>query len=421
LLDELVRQAGLVAHAIELTSALQRSHEQLEQRVQERTRQLSSLLEISHMVASTLHLKPLLGLILEQLKTVIDYTGAAILAVKGEELLILDSRSPTPEDQRMQLRFPLKQLGRIWETMTFHESILIPDVREETPLAQAFQAAMGELRETSWQHVRACLIVPLTLKEQVIGMLVLTSSQERAFTEQHAALVLTIANQAAIAMENAQLYEQAQELAAVEERQRLARELHDSVSQALYGIALGLHTARIQLERDPQELPESLDYLLSLAEAALDEMRALIFELRPESLATEGLVTVLTKQAAALQARHGVEVHTELCDEPDVPLKVKQELCRVAQEALHNTAKHAHAGRVDLRLNWTPEAIVLEICDNGIGFDPAGSFPGHLGLHSMRERVTHLGGMLQIESAPGQGTRIHLRLPVSVQRLVNKG
>jgi signal transduction histidine kinase len=99
---------------------------------------------------------------------------------------------------------------------------------------------------------------------------------------------------------NARLYEQAQELAAVEERQRLARELHDSVSQALYGISLGVHTARLQLDRDPKELAESLDYVLELAEAALIEMRALIFELRPESLETEGLVTALTKQAAAL-------------------------------------------------------------------------------------------------------------------------
>jgi signal transduction histidine kinase len=416
LLDELVRQAGLVAHAIQLTSDLQRSHEQLEQRVEERTRELSSLLEISHTVASTLQLKPLVGLILEQLKTVVDYTGAAILAVKGEELLILDSRSPTPEDQRVQLRFPLKQLGRIWETITSHESIIMPDVRDGTPLARAFRMAMGELRETSFHHVRACLIVPLTLKDQVIGMLVLTSSQEHAFTQHHAALVLTIANQAAIAIENAQLYEQAQELAAVEERQRLARELHDSVSQALYGIALGLHTARIQLDRDPEELPESLDYLLSLAEAALDEMRALIFELRPEALENEGLVTALTKQAAALQARHDIIVQTMLCEEPDLPLKVKQELYRIAQEAMHNTVKHARARKVELRLSQTAKTVLLEVRDDGVGFDPLDSFPGHLGLHSMQERVRSLSGTLQIESARGKGTCIRVSVQLQEHR-----
>ena len=197
----------------------------------------------------------------------------------------------------------------------------------------------------------------------------------------------------------------------MEERQRLARELHDSVSQALYGIALGLHTARIQLDRDPNELPELLDYLLSLAEAALDEMRALIFELRPESLEREGLVSALAKQRAALQARHGMTIQTELCEEPDLPLTVKQELYRVAQEAMHNTVKHARARKVDLRLSQTANAVTLEVCDDGVGFDPLGSFPGHLGLHSMQERVWSLGGRLQIESAPGQGTCILAQVP----------
>jgi signal transduction histidine kinase len=406
LLDELVRQAGLAAHAVQLTADLQRSHEQLEQRVAERTRELSSLLEISHTVASTLQLKPLLGLILDQLKLVIDYTGSSILTVEGEDLVFLDNRNPVPQAPLMQLRFPIKNLGLIWETLSSREAIIVPDLLEETPLAQAVRVAMGDLRETTFQYVHAWMAVPLILRDQVIGMLVLTSSEEQAFTERHATLALSIANQAAVAIENARLYEQAQELAAVEERQKLARELHDSVSQALYGIALGLHSARIQLDRDPRELPESLDYLLSLAEAALAEMRALIFELRPESLEREGLVAALSKQGAALQARHDIPVQADLCEEPALPLTVKQELYRIAQEALHNTVKHARASKVDLVLHRTASAVILEVRDDGVGFDPMGSFPGHLGLRSMQERVSNLGGTFDIESMPGDGTRI---------------
>src|SRR5205823_10050102 len=138
---------------------------------------------------------------------------------------------------------------------------------------------MGDLLVTTFQHVCSWMAVPLTLRDQVSGMLVLTSKEENAFTPHHATLALAIANQAAIAIENARLYAQAQDLAAVEERQKLARELHDSVSQALYGIALGVHTARKPLERDPDRAPESLEYMLSLANAGLAEMRALIFEL----------------------------------------------------------------------------------------------------------------------------------------------
>ncbi|HEV2459145.1 MAG TPA: ATP-binding protein, partial [Ktedonobacterales bacterium] len=173
----------------------------------------------------------------------------------------------------------------------------------------------------------------------------------------------------------------------------------------------GLHTARIQLERDPGELPESLDYLLSLAEAALAEMRALIFELRPESLETEGLVAALSKQGAALQARHDVLVQTHLCDEPALPLRTKQELYRIAQEALQNTVKHAHARTVDLVLQQTTDEVILEVHDDGVGFDSLGAFPGPLGLRSMRERVGHLGGTLQIASAPSHGTRIVAHVP----------
>jgi len=411
LLDELVRQAGLAAHAVQLTADLQRSHEQLEQRVQERTRELSSLLEISHTVASTLQLKPLLRLILDQLKLVIDYTGSSIFTVEGEDLVFLDHRNPVPHERLMPLRFPVKNLGLLWETLRSRESIIVPDLLEETPQAQAVRVVMGELRETTLQDVHAWMAVPLILRDQVSGMLVLTSSEEQAFTERHATLALAIANQAAIAIENARLYAQAQELAAVEERQKLARELHDSVSQALYGIALGVHTARTLLDRDPGLVAEPLEYVLSLAKAGLAEMRALIFELRPESLETEGLVSALIKQAAALQARHDVPVETELCDEPDLPLTIKQELYRVAQEALHNTIKHAGASQVHVSLGQTAEAIILEIRDNDKGFDPLGSFPGHLGLLSMQERVKHLAGVLSIESTPGQGTTIHARVP----------
>jgi signal transduction histidine kinase len=405
LLDELARQAGLAAHAVQLTS-------HLEQRVEERTRELSSLLEISHAVASTLQLKPLLGLILDQLKTIVEYTGSSILTVEGEELVFLDHRGPVPQEQLVRRHIPLEQLGAMWQTIAAGSSILIHDVHEETPVAQALRAAMGEHLSTTFQSVWSWMSVPLVLRNQVIGMLVLTSKEEHAFTPHHATLALAIANQAAIAIENARLYAQAQELAAVEERQKLARELHDSVSQALYGISLGAHAARTALSREPTEVAEPLDYVLMLAEAALAEMRALIFELRPESLEREGLVSALTKQGAALQARHDMIVQTDLCEEPRLSLSVKQELYRIAQEAMHNAVKHAHASKVGLVLHRTVNAVILEVRDDGVGFDPLGSFPGHLGLRSMQERVSHLGGILQIESAPGQGTHMLAQVPL---------
>jgi signal transduction histidine kinase len=411
LLDELARQAGLAAHAVQLTSDLQRAYEHLEQRVEERTRELSTLLEVSHNVASTLELTPLLGLILDQLKTVVDYSDASIITLEEEHLVIIDYRGLRPLSEMRGHRIPLRQGVRIWEMIGCKEPVIIEDVWDETPLAQTAREMVGDLSATSRDQLSSWMAAPLTLKDRVIGMVTFTARESGYFTPRHAALALAIANQAAIAIENARLYEQAQELAALEERQKLARELHDSVSQSLYGISLGAHTARTLLDRDPGQVAKPLEYILALAEAGLAEMRALIFELRPESLETEGLASALIKQAAALHARYDVPVETDLCDEPDLPLKVKQELYRVAQEALHNTIKHARASKVNVRLRRMSEAIILEIQDNGVGFDPLGSFPGHLGLLSMQERLKNLGGVLSIESTAGQGTTIRARVP----------
>jgi signal transduction histidine kinase len=224
-------------------------------------------------------------------------------------------------------------------------------------------------------------------------------------------LARAYARQKAITEQNMRLHEQAQQVAVLEERQRIARELHDSVSQALYGIGLGARTARAQLDRDPANAVEPVEYVLSLAEGGLAEMRALILELRPDSLEREGLVSALSKQAAALRARHGLEVETVLGDEPDLPLETKEGLYRVAQEALNNTIRHAQASHIRLELRQEEGGIVLALEDDGIGFDPRGEYPGHIGLHTMRERVAKMGGTIQITSAQGEGTRTCVALP----------
>ena len=166
------------------------------------------------------------------------------------------------------------------------------------------------------------------------------------------------------------------------------------------------------LDQNPERVADPLEYVVSLAEAGLAEMRALIFELRPESLETEGLVAALEKQASALRARHEVEVQAILCEEPEASPEAKEALYRIAQEALHNTVKHARASRVEIGMSCGSGWTSLEISDDGVGFDAKGEFPGHLGLRSMSERAERLGGALEVEAAPGSGTRIRARIPV---------
>jgi signal transduction histidine kinase len=212
----------------------------------------------------------------------------------------------------------------------------------------------------------------------------------------------------------AELVLEVQQRTALEERQRLARELHDSVSQALYGVSLGINTALVLLDSDRPKAREALNYALSLVHGGLWEMRTLIFELRPESLELEGLVAAVTKQVEAIRSRHGITVELSICCEPEVSLAIKEALYRVTQEALQNAIKHAQANRLEVSLTCERDILRLGVCDDGIGFDPAADYPGHLGLRSMRERAAQVGGTLEISSAPGQGTQVHVSIPVTV-------
>lgn len=288
--------------------------------------------------------------------------------------------------------------------------VVVRDARRLLLDDPCFAPVHDSLREALWDVM---VSLPLVYRNRVVGALVVFYPRDQEVGESELGFLSAIAHQAAIAAENARLFVEAKDKAALEERQRLARELHDSVSQALYGIALGARTARAMLDRDPGKAAEPLDYILALAEAGLAEMRALIFELRPESLETEGLIPALEKQFAAIRARHGLAVEASLPEEPDAPLEVKQAIYRIVQEFVHNTVKHARAQRITVRLEQTPEGMRLDAADDGIGFDPDGSFPGHLGLRSMRERAESLGGTLAIESAPGRGTRVAAHIPVS--------
>jgi PAS domain S-box-containing protein len=388
----------------------------LEQRVQERTREPSTLIGVSHTVASTVELEPRLGLILDQLKHVADYAGATNFTIEGSEARILAYRGPASVQRTLGLQFSLEHARAIWDVLIRRQPVMIPDILDDSPLACAFRAALGSKLESIFSYVRSWLAVPLILQEELIGLLSISWHEPDHFTSRQAELVLALASQAAVAIGNARLYGQARTLAALQERQRLARELHDPVSQMLYSIALSTRTARILLDRDPAQVGDVLDDVLSLAKVGLAEMRALIFELRPESLETEGIVAALTKQAASLRVRHDLDVETDLCPEPELPLETKEELYRIAQETLHNIVKHAQTSRGSLQLADSGGDILLEVRDNRIGFDPAVPFPRHLGLRSMRERANRLRGSLDIEGAPNEGTRITVRYRLRASR-----
>jgi PAS domain S-box-containing protein len=212
------------------------------------------------------------------------------------------------------------------------------------------------------------------------------------------------------------LRDQAAELAASQERAHLARELHDSVTQALFSMGLTLRTLELLLESNPEAAQTKLAELRELQKDALAEMRTLIFELRPSSLESDGLVQALRTHATAVQRRTGLTIVVDAEPIERLPLSVEEALYRIGQEALHNVVKHANASKATLRIATEGDRLRLSVTDDGVGFAPDEVPRGHLGLIGMRQRVDLVGGELRVESTAGGGTLIEAGVPVAEDR-----
>lgn len=416
--EETFEALALVANTIAQGIGRKRAEEQLETRVLQRTRELELLLQISRAVASTLELKPLFRTILTQLKTVVQYDEVSLISVQGNELVALDYQgvqSAEQMDKLVQLFAQSKPFQKIREQ---HKVVIVDDLQADSRFVSGYKRAIGkdvgeQRSEYMASRVHSWMGIPLLVQNRLIGVLTINHQQPGFYTTNHANLAFALANQAAIALENALLYEQAQTLAALQERQRLARELHDSVTQELYGISLGAHAALEALEVSSEEALASIEHVIRHADAAIVEMRDLLFELRPESFKSEGLVSALEKRANTLRTRYGLTVHLFVRDEVDLPAEIKHALHRIAQEALHNIVRHARARTITIRFEYMKDRreTLLEIADDGSGFDCTGTFPGHLGLQTMQERSARLGGRFTICSQPGKGTCISVSIP----------
>jgi signal transduction histidine kinase len=221
-----------------------------------------------------------------------------------------------------------------------------------------------------------------------------------------------LAAHAAIAITNARLYEESRELSILSERNRLALELHDAVSQKLFGLVLTGEAAATLLDRDPEAARTQLGKLTTLAQEALDELRGLILELRPPDLARDGLCGALRKHVELLRRLHGVPIDLDADDGCSAGPRRDPEVLRIAQEALHNALRHAGAEHVGVHLHAHDGQIALEVADDGSGFTPDDPAlrSRSLGLTSMEERAQRLGGALTIRSAPGAGTQVRLEV-----------
>lgn len=260
--------------------------------------------------------------------------------------------------------------------------------------------------------VSALLTVPMRVESAIIGALAVIN-KPGGFNSDDVRIIGSFADHAAVNIEYARLRRQAERLAIIEERQRLARELHDSVTQSLYSVTLYADAAAMALRAGRTEAAaDNLRELRDTAQSAMRDMRLLIFELHPPVLEKEGLAAALQARLAAVEARTGLETDLRVENEQRLPVPVEQELYRIAQEALNNVEKHARAHHVTVNIRFSNDAARLEVRDDGVGFDmQAAPQPGGMGLRSMAERAARAGGTCEVDSRPGGGTcvRVHVR------------
>lgn len=271
----------------------------------------------------------------------------------------------------------------------------------------------GDGRPTALTALGSFMGVPLVSKEGVLGASYLFGRMGApAFTAADQEAVQMLASHAILAIDNARLYERSRELTVIEERNRLARELHDAVSQTLFSMVFIAGSAATLLQRDPEAGRAQVVELQRLARDAQREMRSLIFQLRPAEIDREGLVSTLRKHVDVLRRVYPSEIELAVAGEDQLAPRTQKEVFRVAQEALSNALKHSAAAHVSIRLSLGGERVTLEVMDDGTGFDPrTAAGPTQLGLASMRERVHLLGGVLAIDSAPGRGTTVSVEVP----------
>ncbi len=380
---------------------LRAQQKRLEQQVTERTGELATLLATSQSIVAMLDLEPLLDRVLEQLARLIDYDAAFVGTLEGDTLTIRAFRSVVPRRDQRATRLDLTRVPPLRALIASRQPFVIDDLQQDAPLLASIESTLQDRALN-----RAMMGVPLVVQDRVIGVLSLLHQQPGYYVEHDLQRVQSFANQVALALENARLYERAREAATLEERARLARELHDAVTQTLFSASLVADALPDAWHGAPPIAVRGVEYVRMLTHGALAEMRALLVELRPSALTEKPLSELVQALCTATASRAQVPVDFEARGACTLAPEVQITLYRIAQEALNNVVKHADARAVRVRLACEAEAVELEVADDGRGFDVETAAPDSFGQAIMRERAAEIGAALQVRSAVGTGTTV---------------
>ena len=364
--------------------------------LEKRSDHLRAINEAGRQISSILDLDELLPHVARSLLRTFDYDRVRILLLgeDGSGRLFSCSRDSTEETCEVEL----EELG--------HLPALVSVAQSAEPLLRSPGTGDGQAQEGTSE-----VAVPIRVGESLAGVLDITSGSSHALDEQDLSTAKTLADQLAIAVENSRLYQNARELAASRERQRLARDLHDAVSQTLFSVSIMAEVLPRIYENDRKEGERRLEELRQLTRGALAEMRMLLLELRPAALAETSLPDLLRQLTEAVVGRARIPIDLRLDTAREIPPDVAVAMYRIAQEALNNVAKHSDAEHAEVMLRDCrddgAEALELVVRDDGCGFD-GDVRSGRLGLSIMAERAESIGALLEMDSRRGEGTRIRV-------------
>lgn len=391
------------------------AYQTLERRVEERTEELErrrtvaeSLRDVLTILNSSRLLEEILDFVVVQAGHLLGAEGVAVwrLQADGTALSIQSARGLEP-DYVAEVIIPVGH-GVVGRAVEARRPVAAREVlntfRDDSVLVS--NPRLRALLERNAGHYHALLAVPLIVKDEVYGGLVLYYPQPRQFSAEEVALAVTLGDHAALAIENARLRAQAEETGAAAERSRLARELHDAVTQTLFSASLIADVVPRLWERNPEEGRRRLEELRRLTRGALAEMRTLLLELRPAALIDVPLADLLRQLTDAISGRTLLPIALVVEGQRPLPPDVNIALYRVAQEALNNIVKHATATHVQVTLRHAVEGAELRIVDDGVGFDPDKISAEHFGLKIIRERAESIDAGLNVTSRPGRGTEI---------------
>lgn len=355
-------------------------------------------------LTSTLDLNEVLDRILDNIERVVPHDAANIMLLNGQQAEMVRSRARNEEGDSPEIAFMprvrLADAPHLRQMFRSGQPTILDDI--ETQRASFFTQAT----------LRAYAGVPIRLKNETIGFINIFSFAPGFFNAMAGERLLAFAGQAAIALQNARVFRQSQELATIEERQRLARELHDSVTQMLFTSSVMAESALKQWDKDQTRAHSLMADVHQLIASALAEMRILLLELHPSSLTQVTLKQLFEQLLRPLQKRKQLNMQVEIGDLPHLPPETQIALYRIVQEALNNILKHAAAKHITFKAVQQGNQLDLMISDDGYGFDPHEREGTSMGLNIMHERAAAVGAALNIDSVPGSGTQIRIRLPV---------